>query len=82
MPALFAAMVFMAASFSVRVGARRRPASRHPDQRACGFGVYFFSEFTRALGQTGALPVALAATAPAVASILIGMTLVFNQEDG
>jgi len=26
--------------------------------------------------------VALAATAPATAAILIGMTLVFNQEDG
>jgi lipopolysaccharide export system permease protein len=47
-----------------------------------GFGVYFFSEFARALGQSGILPVALAATAPAIASILIGMTLVFNQEDG
>ena len=47
-----------------------------------GFAVYFFSEFARALGQTGILPIALAATAPATASILIGMTLVFNQEDG
>jgi lipopolysaccharide export system permease protein len=47
-----------------------------------GFAVYFFSEFARALGQTGILPVLLAATAPAAASILIGMTLVFNQEDG
>ena len=47
-----------------------------------GFGVYFFSDLTRVLGQSGALPVLLAATAPAIASILIGMTLVFNQEDG
>ncbi len=47
-----------------------------------GFGVYFFTQFARALGQTGILPVALAATAPAAAAILIGMTLVFNQEDG
>ena len=37
---------------------------------------------TVTLGQSGILPVALAATAPAIASILIGMTLVFNQEDG
>ena len=47
-----------------------------------GFAVYFFSELTRALGQSGILPVALAATAPAAAAILIGMTLVFHQEDG
>jgi lipopolysaccharide export system permease protein len=47
-----------------------------------GFGVYFFTDLTRALGQTSILPVWLAATAPAVAAILIGMTLVFHQEDG
>ena len=28
------------------------------------------------------LPIILAASAPAIASIFIGMTLVFNQEDG
>lgn len=81
-PALFAAMVFMAASFSVRL-ARRGGLPRVVLVSAlAGFGVYFFSEFARALGQSGILPVALAATAPAIASILIGMTLVFNQEDG
>jgi lipopolysaccharide export system permease protein len=37
---------------------------------------------TRVLGQSGAVPLMLAATAPAIASILIGMTLVFSQEDG
>jgi hypothetical protein len=37
---------------------------------------------TRALGQSGILPTALAATAPSVAAILIGTTLVFYQEDG
>jgi lipopolysaccharide export system permease protein len=47
-----------------------------------GFGVYFFSNITQTLGQSGILPVALAATAPAAAAILIGMTLVFHQEDG
>ena len=47
-----------------------------------GFAVYFFSDLTRALGQTAILPPWLAATAPALAAILIGMTLVFHQEDG
>ena len=37
---------------------------------------------TRVMGQSGALPIMLAASAPAIASIFIGMTLVFNQEDG
>ncbi|MEJ1968924.1 MAG: LPS export ABC transporter permease LptG [Rhizomicrobium sp.] len=82
MPALFAAMVFMAASFSVRLGRSGGLPRMVLVSALAGFGVYFFSEFARALGQTGILPVALAATAPATASILIGMTLVFNQEDG
>jgi lipopolysaccharide export system permease protein len=49
---------------------------------ACGFGVFFFQNLTTVLGRSGAVPILLAATAPALASILIGMTLVFSQEDG
>jgi lipopolysaccharide export system permease protein len=47
-----------------------------------GFGVYFFGNVAQALGETNILPVPLAAAAPAVAAILLGMTLVFHQEDG
>jgi lipopolysaccharide export system permease protein len=81
-PALFAAMVFMAASFSVRLGRSGGLPRVILISALAGFGVYFFSEFARALGQSAILPVALAATAPAIASILIGMTLVFHTEDG
>jgi lipopolysaccharide export system permease protein len=49
---------------------------------ACGFGVFFFQDLTIVLGRSGAVPILLAATAPALASILIGMTLVLSQEDG
>ncbi|HEY1638762.1 MAG TPA: LPS export ABC transporter permease LptG [Rhizomicrobium sp.] len=81
-PALFAAMVFMAASFSLRL-ARLGGMGRVVLYSAlCGFGVYFFGELTQALGSSGILPVALAAAAPASAAILLGMTLVFHQEDG
>jgi lipopolysaccharide export system permease protein len=82
LPAMFAAMVFMAASFSLRL-ARLGGLSRVIVQSAlAGFGVYFFGNVTQALGTSGILPVALAAAAPATAAILIGMTLVFYQEDG
>jgi lipopolysaccharide export system permease protein len=82
LPAMFAAMVFMAASFSLRL-ARLGGLSRLVVQGAlAGFGVYFFGNITQALGISGILPVALAAAAPATAAILIGMTLVFHQEDG
>jgi lipopolysaccharide export system permease protein len=82
LPALFAAMVFMAASFSLhhaRMGGLLRVILY---SALAGFGVYFFANIATALGDTGILPVALAASAPAAASILLGMTLVFHQEDG
>lgn len=82
LPAMFAAMVFMAASFSLRL-ARLGGLGRVIVQSAlAGFGVYFFGNVTQALGETAILPIALAAAAPATAAILIGMTLVFHQEDG
>jgi lipopolysaccharide export system permease protein len=82
LPLLFAAMVFMAASFSLRLTRGGGLPRVIVISALSGFGVYFFSDLTRALGQSGILPVLLAATAPAAASILIGMTLVFHQEDG
>jgi lipopolysaccharide export system permease protein len=82
LPALFAAMVLMAASFSLRISREGGMAKVILFSAACGFAVYFFSDLTRVLGQSGTVPVLLAATAPAVAAILIGMTLLFNQEDG
>jgi lipopolysaccharide export system permease protein len=82
LPAMFAAMVFMAASFSLRL-ARLGGMSRVIVLSALsGFGIYFFAEMTQALGEGGILPIALAACAPATAAILLGMTLVFHQEDG
>ncbi|HTW33112.1 MAG TPA: LPS export ABC transporter permease LptG [Rhizomicrobium sp.] len=82
LPAMFAAMVFMAASFSLRL-ARLGGLGRVIIYSAlAGFAVYFFDTITQALGMSGILPIALAAAAPATAAILIGMTLVFHQEDG
>ena len=82
LPALFAAMVFMAASFSLRASREGGMAKLIMFSTACGFGVYFFQRLTQVMGNANTIPVLLAATAPAIASILIGMTLLFNQEDG
>lgn len=82
LPALFCAMVLMAASFSLRL-ARLGGLGRVVLLGAfAGFGVYFFSNVATALGETGILPVPLAAAAPATAAILIGLSLVFHHEDG
>ncbi|HKY17967.1 MAG TPA: LPS export ABC transporter permease LptG [Rhizomicrobium sp.] len=82
LPALFAAMVFMAASFSLRLGREGGMMKVIMLSAASGFGVFFFQDLTMVLGRSGAVPTLLAATAPALASILIGMTLIFSQEDG
>jgi lipopolysaccharide export system permease protein len=82
LPALFAAMVFMAASFSLKLGREAGMAKVILFSTACGFGVFFFQQLTTVLGHSGAVPILLAATAPALASILIGMTLIFSHEDG
>jgi lipopolysaccharide export system permease protein len=82
LPILLAAMVFMAASFSLKLSRTGGLGRVVLISALSGFGVYFFSDLTRALGQTAILPAWLAATAPALAAILIGMTLVFHQEDG
>ena len=82
LPALFAAMVFMSASFSLRLSRYGGIPRIILYSALAGFGVYFFSDLTQALGQSGVLPLPLAATVPAAAAILVGMTLVFHQEDG
>jgi len=82
LPLLFSAMVFMAASFSLRLARLGGVPQLVVAAVLSGFGVYFLGEMTRALGQSGILPTPLAALAPAAAATLLGMTLLFHEEDG
>jgi lipopolysaccharide export system permease protein len=82
LPLLFSAMVFMAASFSFRLTRLGGVSRLVLAATLSGIGVYFLGEMTRALGQSGILPTPLAAVAPAAAAILLGMTLLFHEEDG
>ncbi len=82
LPVLLSAMVFMAASFSfrlVRLGGTTRLLLTG---LIAGLAVYFLQDVTRAMGQTGMVPAPLAAAAPSLAAILLGMTLLFHEEDG
>ena len=47
-----------------------------------GFGLYFVRNFAQVLGENGQIPVALAAWAPPVASIMLTMGLLLHAEDG
>jgi lipopolysaccharide export system permease protein len=82
LPVLFSAMVFMAASFSLRLTRLGGVPQLVMAAALSGFAVYFLSDVTQALGTSGILPAPLAAVAPAAMAILIGMTLLFHQEDG
>ena len=82
LPLLFSAMVFMAASFSFRFSRLGGMPKLLLAAILSGFGVYFLDTMTEALGRSGMLPTALAAVAPSAAAILLGMTLLFHEEDG
>lgn len=47
-----------------------------------GFGLYFLRSFAQILGENGQLPIALAAWAPPVASVLLALGLLLQAEDG
>ena len=82
LPLLFAAMVFMAASFSFRLSRLGGVPQLVLAASLSGIAVYFLGQMSGALGQSGILPAPLAAAAPAAAAILLAMTLLLHQEDG
>lgn len=82
MPLLFSAMVVLAASFSFRLARLGRVPQLVLAAALSGFAVYFLGDVTQALGISGILPTPLAAMAPAACALLIGLTLLFYEEDG
>lgn len=81
-PILLSAMVFVAASFSFRLTRLGGTSQLMVAGALSGLAVYFLQDVTRAMGQTGILPVLLAAVAPSAVAILLGMTFLFHEEDG
>ncbi len=81
-PLLLCSMVLLAAAFSLRHTRRGATTMMIASGVGVAFLFYFFSDVVFALGLTASIPVALAAWAPAGASMLVGLTLLFYQEDG
>ncbi|MEE8439657.1 MAG: LPS export ABC transporter permease LptG [Micropepsaceae bacterium] len=81
-PILLSAMVFVAASFSFRLTRLGGTSQLVVAGTMSGLGIYFLQDVTRAMGQTGILPMLLAAGAPSAVAILLGMTFLFHEEDG
>jgi len=82
MPLLLVAMVLIAASFSLRFIRYGGTGVLIASGAIVGFVFYFFTDVVLALGQSGALPIALAAWAPAGVMLLIGLAAVLHLEDG
>jgi lipopolysaccharide export system permease protein len=81
-PLLLAAMVLVAAGFTmrhVRFGGTGRMVLY---AMLAGFGIFFLRNFAQALGDTGQIPVAVAAWSPPLAAALMSLGLLLHLEDG
>ncbi len=81
-PFLYAAMVLIAASFSLRMQRRGGTTLMIGAGIACGFALYFLSNLVLALGLSATIPVALAAWTPTGVTWLLGTSLLLHLEDG
>lgn len=82
MPALFAAMVLLAAGFTMAPARSGRTAPRVMAAFGLGLTLYFLRNFARVLGESGQAPVPLAAWAPPVAGLLMATGLILHAEEG
>lgn len=81
-PLLMAAMVLVAAGFTmrhVRFGGTGRMVLL---AMLAGFGIFFLRNFAQALGDSGQIPIALAAWSPPVAAVMLSLGLLLHLEDG
>jgi lipopolysaccharide export system permease protein len=81
-PFLLAAMVLIAASFSLRMQRAGGVSLMIGAGIASGFLLYFLSDVVFALGLSSTIPTLLAAWTPAGVSWLIGASLLLHLEDG
>jgi lipopolysaccharide export system permease protein len=81
LPLLCATMALVAAGFSMRPS-RRGATSMLISGVGCGFALFMVSEIANQFGTSGAVPVVLAAWAPASAGLFLALALLLHLEDG
>lgn len=81
-PLLLAAMILLAATFSLRLTRAGHTGLLLGAGVLTGFLLYFVSDVVHAFGIAGNLPVVLAAWAPAGICTLLGLSLLLHLEDG
>jgi lipopolysaccharide export system permease protein len=82
LPLLSGTMALLAAGFSMRSTRRGGVAQMIASGFAAGFALFALSKVVEEFGQSGALPPALAAWAPAAAGLLLSVSLLLHLEDG
>jgi lipopolysaccharide export system permease protein len=82
LPLLCGTMALVAAGFSMRPARRGGVARMIGSGVAAGFALFTISKVAEEFGQSGALPPALAAWAPAAAGLMFAVALLLHLEDG
>lgn len=81
-PLMYAAMSVLAAAFSLRLLRLGGMARFAASGVALGFVFFFFNQLCGSLGKSDVLPAVIAAWAPPVMALLVGITLLCYTEDG
>ena len=82
LPLLAGTMTLVAAGFSMRPSRRGGVARMIGGGVAAGFALFVASKMAEEFGQTGVLPVVLAAWAPTAAGLMLAVALLLHMEDG
>ena len=82
LPLLAATMALVAAGFSMRPARRGGVARMIAGGVTAGFALFLISKLAESFGQSGALPVMLAAWAPSAAGLMLALALLLHMEDG
>lgn len=81
-PLFYAAMVVVAAAFTLRHTRFGRTGVMVMGALLMAFSLYFVRNFSQILGENGQIPVLLAAWGPPVATLLLPLGLLLHLEDG
>jgi lipopolysaccharide export system permease protein len=82
LPLLCATMSLVAAGFSMRPARRGGVAQMIAGGVTAGFALFMISKIAEEFGQSGVLPVVLAAWAPAASGLMLAVALLLHMEDG
>jgi lipopolysaccharide export system permease protein len=82
LPLLLAAMVLLAAGFTMRHVRFGRSGMMVLLALLSGFGIFFLRNFAQVLGENGQIPAILAAWSPPLVAVLLSLTLLLYLEEG